>query len=106
METKKFTDSLHVREYGFWNLENSSCGFRKPGLWNMGYSSRNPESYRRLESRIQVILTNTKIQYLESGIQLKESGIQYLESGIYGVESRIQDCRGFSYMGRADSLFV
>ena len=29
-----------------------------------------------------------------------ESGIQYSESGIHRVESRIQDCRGFPYMGR------
>ena len=33
----------------------------------------------------------------------KESWIQYLESGIHSVEFRIQDCLGFSYMGR---LFV
>ena len=36
----------------------------------------------------------------------KESRIQYLESGICGVESRIQDCLGFSYMGRLVSLKV
>ena len=42
----------------------------------------------------------------ESGITLTieipmtNSGIQYLESGIDSVESRIQDCNGFSYMGR------
>ena len=29
-----------------------------------------------------------------------ESGIQYPESGIHSMESRIQDCPGFSYMGR------
>ena len=52
------------------------CGIRNPGLWNPKYSSRIPESHLRLESRIQVSLTGT--------------GIQYLESGIHGVESRIQ----------------
>ena len=40
------------------------------------YSSRTSEYQQRLESRIQVPLTNTRIQYLESGI--------------HGVESRIQ----------------
>ena len=29
-----------------------------------------------------------------------ESGIQYPESGIHSMESRIQECPGFSYMGR------
>ena len=51
------------------------------------------------------------IPIMESGISLligirypsfsdEESGIQHLESGIQGVESRIQDCVGFSYLGR------
>ena len=39
----------------------------------------------QLELRIQVLLTKT--------------GIEYLESGISDVESRIPDYRGFSYMG-------
>ena len=51
------------------------------------YSSRNPEYHQRLESRIQV--------------PLKKTGIQYLESWIHSVESRIQDCPGFPYIGRA-----
>ena len=50
------------------------------------WSSRNPESHSRLKSGIQIPMTN--------------SGIQHLESGIDGVESRIQDCNWFSYMGR------
>ena len=57
---------------------------RNPGLWNPEYSSMNPKSHEQLESRFQVPLT--------------ETGIQYLESGIHGVESRIQDCLGFPYM--------
>ena len=45
-----------------------------------------------MESGIQVLLTNT--------------GIQYLESGIHGVESRIQDCAGlFPYMGWRMSIY-
>ena len=51
-----------IREMFFW-------GIRNPGLWN-------PKSHLRLESRIQVLLTGTEIQYLESGI--------------HGVGSRIQ----------------
>ena len=38
------------------------------------------------KSRIQVLLTKT--------------GIQYLESGIHGVESRIQDALGFPCIGQ------
>ena len=59
--------------------ENFASGIGKPGRWN-------PEFQKRLESRIQVPLTNTRIQFLESGIQ--------------GVESRIQGCLGFPNMGR------
>ena len=32
---------------------------------------------------------------------MTNTGIQYLESGIQRVESRIQDCLGFRYMGRS-----
>ena len=41
---------------------------------------------KRLESGIQVPLTKTRIQYVESGIP--------------GLESTIQDCLGFPHMGR------
>ena len=74
------------------------CGIRNPRnfcLWN-------PESW-----------------VFESGIQLKESGIpiiqvhvtktgmQYLESGIHSMESRIQDCDGlFPYMGWRMSIYI
>ena len=55
-----------------------ACGIRNPGLkWNPEYSSRNSESHRRLESRIQVPLTNTGIQYPESGIRIVESRFQH-----------------------------
>ena len=53
--------------------EKFGCEIQNPGLWNPEYSSRNPESHWRLESRIQVPQT--------------ETGIQYLESGIHGVKS-------------------
>ena len=54
------------------------------GIRNAAQGIRNPTS--KLESRIQVLLTKT--------------GIEYLESGIHSVESTIQDCLGFPHMGR------
>ena len=61
-----------------WKLEKTeevfAYGIGNPGFWNPEYSSRNLESQLRLE----VLLTN--------------SGIRYLQSGIHGLESRIQDC--------------
>ena len=49
--------------------EKFACGIQNPGLWNPEYSSRNPESHKRLETRIQVPMTKTGIHYLESRIQ-------------------------------------
>ena len=43
--------SPNARESGI--LENLAGKIRNPGLWNLEYSSRNPESHERLESRIQ-----------------------------------------------------
>ena len=89
--------SPNVRESGKLLLEKSRIrvtvnfanGIRNPGFWNLEYNSRNPESQLRLE----VLLTN--------------SGIRYLQSGIHGLESRIQDCPGFSYMRQAiDEIVV
>ena len=71
-------------ESAIW--ESFTCGIWNLGLWNSEYNTRNPESYQRLESRIQVPFTKT--------------GVQYLESGIHGEESRIQDYFGFPYMRR------
>ena len=65
--------------FSLWNPESLAA-------WNPQYHSRNPESNKRLLSRIQFPLTKT--------------GIQFLESRIYRVESRIQDCLGFPYIGR------
>ena len=42
--------STHVKESGFRNPCNFCCGIRYPGLWNPEYSSKNPESYKGLES--------------------------------------------------------
>ena len=38
------------------------------GFWNLENNSRIPESHYQLQSRIQVPLTKTGIQYLESRI--------------------------------------
>ena len=70
------TYTQEIFAYGIQNLRNSSCGMENPGLWNPEYSSRNPESHLRLESRIQVPLTKTGIQCVESGIQDEESRTQ------------------------------
>ena len=55
------------------------------GFWNPQYHSRNPESHQRLESRIQVPLTKTGIQYLESGIQ-DCLEFPYMGMGLYCLE--------------------
>ena len=44
MERKKFTDSLHVREYGFWNPEIFSCKILGFGIRNTTQGFRNPPS--------------------------------------------------------------
>ena len=50
----------------------------------------------------------SRIKLKESGIQipLTKSGMQFLESGIDSVESGIQDCLGFPYMERKILLFI
>ena len=70
----------HVRESGLRNMENFCLWDPESGKtkllgdgqnhwnWNQEYSSRNLESLW-LESRIQALLTETEIQYLESQIQ-------------------------------------
>ena len=57
--------------------KNFACGIRNPGLCNPEYSSSNPESHKRLESRNLSNLSSTG-----------KTGIQYVESGIHGVEFR------------------
>ena len=63
-----------LMESGIWEI--FPCGMENPALWNPEYSSRNPESHLRLESRIQVPLTKTGIQCVESGIHDEESRTQ------------------------------
>ena len=70
----------YVRESVFQIREMFACGIRNPRLWNPDYCSRNSTNDWNPESRIQV--------------PLKKTEIQYLQSGIHGVESRIQECLG------------
>ena len=61
---------IRIPESGkFWLLESGILGF-----WNPEYSSRNSESHNRLESRIQVPMTQTGIQL--PGIRNLRCGIQ------------------------------
>ena len=64
---------------GILILEIFASGIRNPGLWNPEYSSRNPESLLRLESGIQIPLTNRP----ESNIWNPESKtvLEFLISG-------------------------
>ena len=48
-------------------------GILNPGFWNPEYSLGNPGPNKRLKSRVQDLLKNTGIQYLEYGIQSVES---------------------------------
>ena len=85
--------SSHVsRESGLWNPGNF-C------LWNLQFW---PSESRIQRSRIR----NRTKSHLESRIQvpLTKTGIQYLISGIRGVDSRIQDCLGFPNMGRSNLI--
>ena len=54
MERKKFTDSLHVREYGFWNPENFvvDSGILGFGIWDTAQGIRNPTDDWNPESRL------------------------------------------------------
>ena len=64
--------------------ESEILGF---GIRNTAQGFRNPTNDWNPESKFY---------------QWANTGIQYLESGIHIVESRIQDCPGFSNMGRYD----
>ena len=84
----QFTNNIstHVRE----------SGFRKPGkfwLWN-------PESWV-LDSGIQLKESGIPLTIgIQNPVLLTNTEIQYLESGIHSVDSRIQDCPEFHYMER------
>ena len=67
-------------------LEIHVCGTVEFWVLESGIQFKESEIPKWLESRFQVPLTKT--------------GIQYQESGIHGIESRIQGCPGTLYMGR------
>ena len=71
--------------------------FRVTGPRNT--SSRNPDSHLRLESRIQVPMTN-EMKYYNKSSNEKDWNPVYLEPRIHSVKSRIQDCHGFPRTGR------
>ena len=60
-----FGDGISRRTY-----ENPNSGIREnfAGLCNPEYNSRNPESHKRLESRIQVPLTKTGIRQISTEV--------------------------------------
>ena len=85
---KAFLDLTECKQ-GIWFVESEKFLYEESailGFWIQKYSTRiRNRTKSQLESRIQVPLTKT--------------GIQYLESRIPGVESRIQDCLRFPYCG-------
>ena len=57
---------------------------------NLGFGIRNTAQGIRVPTN----------DWIRNPILLTNTGIQYLESGILRGESRIQDCNGFHYKGR------
>ena len=76
-------DSPHVRESRFWNLQHFCLCNPESGKIYLA----DPKSWA-LESRI--LLKESGIPLIQ--VPMTKTGIQYLESGIHGLESRIQDC--------------
>ena len=73
----------------FWSVESGiwksfTCKIWNPGLWNLWFNSRNPESCWQLESRWKFHIW----QVLRKAVP---------EMCFHRVESRIQDCLGFLY---------
>ena len=88
------SEFLHDELYGI--RENFAWWIRNPELWDPEYSLRNSESHLRLEFRENhSLLLEFRIQ-----VTLTKTGIQYVESGIHGLESRFQNCPGLPYLGR------
>ena len=108
--SKLKTWSLSVPKHAGWNgypflgpLDDQQCHAPSKGIWI-------PETGKLLlvESGIGILglrirkTTQEIPKRWESGIQvpLTKTGIQYVESGIPGLEFTIQDCLGFPHMGR------
>ena len=62
-------------ESGFWNRRNFCLWNRKSCVLESGVQLKESGIHYRLESRIQVLRTNTGIQYLESEIRNPQRGI-------------------------------
>ena len=78
----------HAPSKGIWIPETGKLLLVESGIGILGLRIRKTtqEIPKRWEYGIQVPLTKT--------------GIQYVESGIPGLESTIQDCLGFPHMGQ------
>ena len=60
-----------------------------------------------LNNVFQYSKIRTRKRNAKKSIKQKKIGIQpFLESGIHRVESRIQDCRGFPFMGRVSHRYA
>ena len=77
---------------GNWNLRNLSCGIWTPGLWNLEYTSRNPDPPKDLKFHHQ------RIRNPVPGIQNPESmpwNSEYktiLDSLIWAVKRSKSSC--------------
>ena len=80
----------HAPSKGIWIPETGKLLLVESGIGILGLRIRKTTQEIRVPKR------------WESGIQvpLTKTGIQYVESGIPGLESTIQDCLGFPHMGR------
>ena len=80
----------HAPSKGIWIPETGKLLLVESGIGILGLRIRKTTQEIRIPKR------------WESGIQvpLTKTGIQYVESGIPGLESTIQDCLGFPHMGR------
>ena len=80
----------HAPSKGIWIPETGKLLLVESGIGILGLRIRKTTQEIRIPKR------------WESGIQvpLTKTGIQYVESGIPGLKSTIQDCLAFPHMGR------
>ena len=80
--------SKGIRKFCLWNTKSGKTLLVKSGILDLG-----------IRNTAQRIRNPTKDWNQESTFHWLG-----VESGIHGMESRIQDCLGFSYMGRYTAL--